>query len=73
LGKLNVGDAVPSRNGKLHVERIEHLADRAKVYNIEVEDEHVYEVAHAGVLVHNTRSLFNITEMGQLTLQSNPK
>ena len=51
---LQKGDNLITENGEsVYVEevRVEKLAEKVKVYNLEVEDLHVYYVA--GVLVHN--------------------
>ena len=42
-----------SRNRAIAVASVEFLADAAPVYNLEIAGEHVYEITHLALLVHN--------------------
>ena len=53
--------------GVTTVEGVEPLAERASVFNFEVEDTHVYFVGDARVLVHNNCSITSQQAFDQLT------
>ena len=41
-------------DGDVHIESIEKLSTEERVYNLEIQGEHVFHVAASGVLVHNS-------------------
>jgi hypothetical protein len=53
LGEFEPNELVQTRQGLAAVASVESLSDRAPLFNIEVDGEHVYEVTQLGVLVHN--------------------
>jgi len=57
LGEFKTGELVQSRHGLVAVESVEHMASHPKIYNIEVDEEHAYEVTDIGILVHNNNPL----------------
>ncbi len=53
--ELDTGEHVQTRlHGPIRVTRIAPRPGKHPVYNLEIHGEHVYEVSHLGVLVHNT-------------------
>lgn len=56
LGELEPGELLQGESGLITVVSCEIHDRSAKVYNIEVHGEHVYEVGDFGVLVHNALS-----------------
>jgi hypothetical protein len=53
-GELQVDEQLNTLDGPVTVTSIETRGPESIVYNLEVHGEHVYRVAEAGVLVHNT-------------------
>ena len=53
LGEFEPGQFVQARSGTVMVVSVEELAGHPRLYNIEIDGEHVYEVTAIGVLVHN--------------------
>ena len=54
LAELTPGEELFSESGPVFVEQVEVVSSPQPVYNIEVENEHVYQIGTGGVLVHNT-------------------
>jgi len=54
LGELRSGEILRAAIGDAVVQTVELLSQAVPVYNIEVHGEHVYEVKHLGVMVHNS-------------------
>lgn len=53
IDELEINELLRTSSGTTRVEAIERLPGDFRVYNIEVEDDHVYFVGDAEVLVHN--------------------
>ncbi|QDU90907.1 hypothetical protein Pla175_43200 [Pirellulimonas nuda] len=53
MGELAPGDQLLTDSGLIEVLAVSVRAAHTTVYNIEVENEHVYQIGLAGVLVHN--------------------
>jgi hypothetical protein len=52
--ELQAGNLVLCDDGVREIERVEKVAEPIRVYNIEVQGQHVYQVSALGMLVHNT-------------------
>ncbi len=63
LGALQPGEHVQGREGDLAIREVNPLPGFQPVYNLEVHGEHVYEVTHAGVLVHNNTLCEQLLEL----------
>jgi len=51
--KLQPGNLVLCDDGVRELVRVEKLAEPIRVYNLEVQGQHVYQVSSLGMLVHN--------------------
>jgi hypothetical protein len=51
--ELQAGNLVLCDDGVREIERVEKVAEPIRVYNIEVQGQHVYQVSALGMLVHN--------------------
>lgn len=54
LQELEPGESVQTRFGDLKVRSSQLQSTRQRVYNFEVQGQHVYEISDSGILVHNT-------------------
>ena len=54
LGELQPGEQLGAKDGHATLLSLHLLTESQPVYNIEVHGEHVYEVSHSCLLVHNT-------------------
>jgi hypothetical protein len=72
LGDFEPGSLLQTRAGSVAVASTERCAGRPPVYNIEVDEEHVYEVAGLGVLVHNGTG-FDCDRFSELLMKVNQK
>jgi hypothetical protein len=61
---LRPGESLQGVSGPLHVVALSRLPGTHRVYNMTVEDEHVYNVAMMGVLVHNNECKFGSIQFG---------
>jgi hypothetical protein len=53
-GELRQGSALLTKDGiVIHVDRVERREGKFKVYNLEVDTVHTYQVSRLGILVHN--------------------
>ncbi len=57
LGEFEPGQFVQGRSGLVGIASTEKLSDRQRLYNVEIDGEHVYEVTALGILVHNNDPL----------------
>ena len=54
LEELHPGENLLALNGQVEVRNVSQRGPPARVYNFEVEGEHVYRVSQSGILVHNS-------------------
>ena len=54
LSDLAEGDSVDTLDGELRVTSLQPLTHPTDVYNLEVQEHHVYRITDDGVLVHNS-------------------
>ena len=53
LGDLQEGESLSAESGPIVIASVELLSSAVPVYNFETHGEHVYQVTHLGLLVHN--------------------
>jgi hypothetical protein len=67
--ELQPGDELSGVRGAMHVAGISRISGVRRVYNMTVEDEHVYRVSALGVLVHNMCASGDAIQTGGNTIK----